>query len=75
MNFFTAYKAVGADVHVPIYFIESTAPDNVDDTDELPTGPLPHLQCSMARTHRAQRLGIRWQTGQEEPLPGARRAL
>jgi len=44
MNFFTAYKAVGADVHVPIYFIESTAPDNVDDTDELPTGPLPHLQ-------------------------------
>jgi len=44
MNFFTACKAVGADVHVPIYFIESTAPDNVDDTDELPTGPLPHLQ-------------------------------
>jgi hypothetical protein len=44
MSFFTAYKAIGANVHVPIYFIESTAPDNVDDTDEIPTGPLPHLQ-------------------------------
>jgi pimeloyl-ACP methyl ester carboxylesterase len=44
MNFFTAYKAVGADVHIPIYFIESTAPNNVDDTDRISTDPLPHLQ-------------------------------
>jgi len=42
MTFFTAYKA--ADVSIPIYFIESTAPNNVDDTDKISTGPLPHLQ-------------------------------
>ena len=42
MAFFTAYKAI--DVKVPIYFIESTAPDNVDDTDKISTDPLPHLQ-------------------------------
>ena len=42
MTFFTAYKAI--DVKVPIYFIESTAPDNVDDTDKISTDPLPHLQ-------------------------------
>lgn len=42
MTFFNAYRAV--DVNVPIYFIESTAPNNVDDTDEIPTDPLPHLE-------------------------------
>jgi pimeloyl-ACP methyl ester carboxylesterase len=42
MTFFTAYKAV--DVKIPIYFIESTAPDNVDDTGKISTDPLPHLQ-------------------------------
>jgi hypothetical protein len=41
MTFFTAYKAV--DVNIPIYFIESTAPNNVDDTDKISTDPLPHL--------------------------------
>jgi hypothetical protein len=41
MTFFTAYKAV--DVDIPIYFIESTAPNNVDDTDKISTDPLPHL--------------------------------
>jgi pimeloyl-ACP methyl ester carboxylesterase len=44
MNFFTAYKAVGAGVDVPTYFIESTAPNNVDDTDRISTDPLPDLQ-------------------------------
>jgi pimeloyl-ACP methyl ester carboxylesterase len=42
MTFFTAYKA--KDVNTPIYFIESTAPNNVDDTDRISTGPLPHLE-------------------------------
>jgi hypothetical protein len=42
MTFFSAYKAV--DVNIPIYFIESTAPDNVDDTGKISTDPLPHLQ-------------------------------
>ena len=42
MTFFTAYKAV--DVDIPIYLIESTAPNNVDDTDKISTDPLPHLQ-------------------------------
>ena len=42
MTFFTAYEAVG--VNIPIYFIESTAPNNVDDTDQISTDPLPHLQ-------------------------------
>ena len=42
MTFFTAYEAVG--VKIPIYFIESTAPNNVDDTDQISTDPLPHLQ-------------------------------
>ncbi len=42
MTFFTAYKA--KDVTVPIYFIESTAPNNVDDTDRISTDPLPHLE-------------------------------
>lgn len=42
MTFFSAYKAV--DVNIPIYYIESTAPDNVDDTAPITTGPLPHLQ-------------------------------
>jgi pimeloyl-ACP methyl ester carboxylesterase len=42
MNFFNAYKAVGVDI--PIYFIESTAPNNVDDTDRIATEALPHLQ-------------------------------
>jgi hypothetical protein len=42
MNFFTAYKAV--DVNIPIYFIESTAPNNVDDTGKISNDPLPHLQ-------------------------------
>jgi hypothetical protein len=41
MIFFTAYEAVGVDI--PIYFIESTAPNNVDDTDKISTDPLPHL--------------------------------
>ena len=41
MTFFTAYKAV--DVKIPIYFIESTAPNNDDDTDRISTDPLPHL--------------------------------
>ena len=44
MTFFNAYKAVGTDVHVPLYFIESTAPNNVDDTGRISTEPLPHLQ-------------------------------
>jgi hypothetical protein len=30
-------------VNIPIYFIESTAPNNVDDTDQISTDPLPHL--------------------------------
>jgi pimeloyl-ACP methyl ester carboxylesterase len=42
MTFFTAYKA--KDVNTPIYFIESTAPNNVDDTDRISTDPLPHLE-------------------------------
>jgi pimeloyl-ACP methyl ester carboxylesterase len=42
MTFFNAYRAV--DVNVPIYFIESTAPNNVDDTDEISTPSLPHLE-------------------------------
>lgn len=42
MTFFTAYKAV--DVNIPIYFIESTAPNNVDDTGKISTDPLPHLE-------------------------------
>ena len=42
MTFFSAYKAVN--VNIPIYYIESTAPDNVDDTAEISTGQLPHLQ-------------------------------
>lgn len=42
MTFFTAYKAVN--MNIPIYFIESTAPDNVDDTNKISTDPLPHLE-------------------------------
>jgi pimeloyl-ACP methyl ester carboxylesterase len=42
MTFFTAYKAV--DVNIPIYFIESTAPDNVDDINKISTDTLPHLE-------------------------------
>jgi pimeloyl-ACP methyl ester carboxylesterase len=42
MTFFTAYRA--KDVNIPIYFIESTAPNNVDDTDRISTDPLPHLE-------------------------------
>lgn len=42
MTFFRAYKA--DTLKIPTYFIESTAPDNVDDTDKIPTAPLPHLQ-------------------------------
>lgn len=42
MTFFTAYRA--SDVNVPTFFIESTAPDNVDDTDQISTGSWPHLQ-------------------------------
>jgi pimeloyl-ACP methyl ester carboxylesterase len=42
MTFFTAYKA--KDVNTPIYFIESTAPNNVDDTNRISTDPLPHLE-------------------------------
>jgi hypothetical protein len=42
MTFFNAYRAV--DVNVPIYFIESTAPNNVDDTDEISMPSLPHLE-------------------------------
>jgi hypothetical protein len=41
MAFFTAYKAQGATV--PTYFIESTAPNNVDDTAPYVTKPLPRL--------------------------------
>ena len=33
MAFFRAYKAETDKLRVPIYFIESTAPDNVDDTE------------------------------------------
>jgi pimeloyl-ACP methyl ester carboxylesterase len=33
MAFFRAYKADTDKLRVPIYFIESTAPDNVDDTE------------------------------------------
>ena len=32
MAFFRAYKANANELKVPTYFIESTAPDNVDDT-------------------------------------------
>jgi pimeloyl-ACP methyl ester carboxylesterase len=42
VTFFNAYRAI--DVNVPIYFIESTAPDNVEDTDEMSADPTPHLQ-------------------------------
>jgi hypothetical protein len=42
MTFFNAYRAVG--VKIPMYFIESTAPDNVDDTDNTSPGPLPHME-------------------------------
>jgi hypothetical protein len=36
MEFFRAYKA---NLTLPTYFIESTAPDNVDDTGRLPDLP------------------------------------
>jgi len=36
MEFFRAYKA---DLTRPTYFIESTAPDNVDDTGRMPDLP------------------------------------
>ena len=36
MEFFRAYKA---NIALPTYFIESTAPDNVDDTGQLPDLP------------------------------------
>jgi hypothetical protein len=39
MTFFTAYQA--SHVQVPMYFIESTAPDNVDDTGKIKTSPPP----------------------------------
>jgi hypothetical protein len=37
MQFFKAYKADG--MKIPTYFIESTAPDNVDDTAPIPDLP------------------------------------
>jgi pimeloyl-ACP methyl ester carboxylesterase len=40
-DFFRAHKAFGTPV--PTYFIESTAPDNVDDTAVPPSAALPNL--------------------------------
>ena len=41
MGFFRAYRAEGS--RIPAYFIESTAPDNVDDRRVTPTPLPPHL--------------------------------
>jgi hypothetical protein len=41
MDFFRAHRANGTTI--PTYFIESTAPDNVDDTVPEPSGPLDGL--------------------------------
>jgi hypothetical protein len=33
-KYFKVYQAIGTEIKIPTYFIESTAPDNVDDTKE-----------------------------------------
>jgi hypothetical protein len=50
MEFFRAYKA---NLATPTYFIESTAPDNVDDTGPLPDLP-PEYQKYLTEIHAEQ---------------------
>jgi len=50
MEFFRAYKAKLA---TPTYFIESTAPDNVDDTGPLPDLP-PQYRKYLTEIHPEQ---------------------
>jgi hypothetical protein len=62
MEFFRAYKANLSDLKTPTYFIESTAPDNVDDTGRLPDLPpeyrkyLTEIEPDQAVTEIAQAL-------------------